>query len=148
MAYIVGVSVTMPILQGGTFSTTLFIKNLGVVPFDDESSLSALGCPSLKLAIVDEQLGKRLKQVSEALGIGGYATVLISPDVLQELRAKRTDSLDRCQDRGRHLSPLPFAQESSGVEDGNYLSLHLTLPKDLQSLDATVRLSSLLRLLL
>ncbi|MBD2655522.1 hypothetical protein H6G45_19025 [Synechocystis sp. FACHB-383] len=56
------------------------------------------------------------------------------------MRAKRTDSLDRCQDRGRHLSPLPFPQESSGVGDGNYLSLHLTLPKDLQSLDATVRL--------
>jgi hypothetical protein len=80
--------------------TTLSIKNLREVPFDDQSSLNTLGCPSLKLTIVDEhlifpeQLEQLHKQLSEPPTIGGHATMLISRDVLQKPQAKRIDSLD------------------------------------------------------
>ena len=174
MTYIVSTSMTIPILEASTLSNTLSIKNLGAVPFDDESSLSV---SSLKLAIVDEHFlflerwERRYKQLSEALTIGGYATMIVSSDVLQELQAKRTDSLDLCLTMSCRVNPETWYLNNSVAETRDdtvalclfhkgalvseaatiYLDKppqHLELLKDLQSLVATVDISAVLLLLL
>jgi hypothetical protein len=50
MTSMVDMGMTISALEAHTFS----LKNLGEVPFEDESSLNALGGISLQLPVVDE----------------------------------------------------------------------------------------------
>lgn len=70
------------------------ITNLGEVPFHHDCPLTIPKQSLIKLAIVDENLNcihrleARYQQISLVLTVGGYATMVISPETLQNFRGK------------------------------------------------------------